>query len=246
MPQLYPPDLALTYDIEPASAALAMSQTFVIPDIHGRLDLLDHGLAEIAARSNGEKDTIVAIGDYVDKGPSSNGVIERLLPGVGGGFALVTLKGNHDAMMVDALRDASKMADWLGKGGDTALASYGGDPAQVPQSHIDWLGRLRLFHVDAYRLYVHAGIDPEAPLDRQSEKTLLWKRYPKGYSEGFGNLHVVHGHDNCPDGPLLYEGRTNLDTLAWRTGRLTIGVFDDEKPGGPIDFIVIKGAPAGR
>ena len=60
-------------------------------------------------------------------------------------------------------------------------------------------------------------------------ETLLWKRYPKGYSEGFGNLHVVHGHDNHPDGPLLYEGRTNLDTLAWRTGRLTIGVFDDER-----------------
>jgi serine/threonine protein phosphatase 1 len=55
---------------------------------------------------------------------------------------------------------------------------------------------------------------------------------------------VVHGHDNCPQGPLLYDGRTNLDTLAWRTGRLTIGVFDDATPGGPVDFIVIQGAPA--
>ena len=62
----------------------------------------------------------------------------------------------------------------------------------------------------------------------------------------YGKLHVVHGHDNCPDGPLLYEGRTNLDTLAWRTGRLTIGVFDDARSGGPVDFIVIKGSPAGR
>ena len=65
-------------DIGPAGAALAMSQTFVIPDIHGRLDLLDRGLAEIAARSKGETDTIVTIGDYVDKGPASNGVIDRL------------------------------------------------------------------------------------------------------------------------------------------------------------------------
>ena len=223
-----------------------MSQTFVIPDIHGRLDLLRDGLTEIAARSQGEGDTIVAIGDYVDKGPASRGVIDQLLSGVGKGFHLVTLKGNHDAMMVGALRDPSKMAGWLAKGGDAALASYGGDPASVPQAHIDWLDALQPFHVDTYRLYVHAGVDPKISLDEQSEETRLWKRYPKGYSEGFGNLHVVHGHDNHPDGPLLYEGRTNLDTLAWRTGRLTIGVFDDDRPGGPVDFIRIKGAPAAR
>jgi serine/threonine protein phosphatase 1 len=233
-------------NIEPASAKSAVSQTFVIPDIHGRLDLLENGLAEIAARSKSGTDTIVTIGDYVDKGPASKEVIDRLMAGVGERFALVALKGNHDAMMVDALRGNSKMANWLAKGGDTALVSYGGNPADVPQSHIDWLDHLRLLYLDTYRLYVHAGVDPSVSLDRQSEETLLWKRYPKGYSGGFGNLHVVHGHDNDPDGPLLYEGRTNLDTLAWRTGRLTIGVFDDDRPGGPSDFIVIKGAPAGR
>ena len=222
-----------------------MSNTFVIPDIHGRPDLLEDGLGEIAARSKGGGDTIVTIGDYVDKGPASNAVVERLRAGISG-FELVTLKGNHDAMMVDALRDGSKMADWLRKGGDAALASYDGEAAGVPQAHIDWLDRLQLFHVDRYRLYVHAGVDPQTPLDHQREETLLWKRYPKGYSEGFGHLHVVHGHDNAPDGPLLYEGRTNLDTLAWRTGRLTIGVFDDDRSGGPVDFIVISGAPAVR
>jgi serine/threonine protein phosphatase 1 len=223
-----------------------MSQTFVIADIHGRLDLLCNGLAEIAARAQGEGNTIVAIGDYVDKGPASSGVIDRLLSGVGEGFDLVTLKGNHDAMMADALRDPSQMADWLAKGGDAALASYGGDPANVPPAHIDWLDRLQPFHVDAHRLYVHAGVDPKVSLEEQREETLLWKRYPKGYSDGFGNLHVVHGHDNHPDGPLLYEGRTNLDTLAWRTGRLMIGIFDDDRPGGPVDFIVVQGTPAPR
>ncbi len=87
---------------------------------------------------------------------------------------------------------------------------------------------------------------PCFPLDQQSEATLLCKRYPKEFSGGFGTLHVVHGHDNHPEGPLLYQGRTNLDTLAWRTGRLTVGVFDDDRPGGPIDFIVVRGPPAGR
>jgi serine/threonine protein phosphatase 1 len=223
-----------------------MSLTYVIPDLYGRCDLLSEALAGITARSGGEAGVIVTIGDYVDKRPQSKQVIDRLLPGVAEGWRFVALKGNHDAMMVEALRDAAKMASWLEKGGDAALASYGGEPAAVPQTHIAWLDGLRLMHVDAHRLYVHAGVDPEVPLDRQSETTLLWKRYPKGFPHGYGELHVVHGHDNYPDGPLLYPGRTNLDTLAWRTGRLTIGIFDDDRPGGPVDFIVVKGPPAQR
>jgi serine/threonine protein phosphatase 1 len=221
-----------------------MSLTYVIPDLHGRHDLLNEGLAEIAAR--GDAGVIVAIGDYVDKGPESKQVIDRLLSAAAEGSDLVTLKGNHEVMMVEALRDPSKMAAWIAKGGDAALASYGGDPADVPEGHIAWLDRLQLMHVDAHRIYVHAGVDPDIALDQQSEATLLWKRYPKGFPGGYGDRHVVHGHDNFPDGPLLYEGRTNLDTLAWRTGRLTIGIFDDDRPGGPVDFIVIRGSPAER
>ena len=223
-----------------------MSLTYVIPDIHGRYDLLSEGLAAIEGRSGGDGGTIVTIGDYVDKGPQSRQVIERLLSGVAEGCRLFALKGNHDAMMVDALRNPAKMAFWLEKGGDAALASYGGDPAAIPQSHRRWLDELRLMHLDDHRVYVHAGVDPGVPLDRQSEATLLWKRYPKGFPGGFGKRHVVHGHDNSPEGPLLYEGRTNLDTLAWRTGRLVIGVFDDDRPGGPVDFIVIRESRAAR
>ena len=223
-----------------------MSLTYVIPDIHGRYDLLSEALADITAHSGGEAGAIITLGDYVDRGPQSKEVVDRLLSGVAGGFRFVALKGNHDALMVQALRDPAMMAAWIEKGGDAALRSYGGDPAAVPQSHIAWLDQLRLMHLDAHRLYVHAGVDPELPLDRQSEATLLCKRYPKGFSAGYGELHVVHGHDNFPDGPLLYEGRTNLDTLAWRTGRLTVGVFDDDRPGGPIDFIMVRGTPAER
>jgi serine/threonine protein phosphatase 1 len=221
-----------------------MSLTYVIPDIHGRCDLLVRALTGIAAHSNGNSGLIIAIGDYVDKGPESKQVIDLLLAGVPGGRGFIALKGNHDAMMAEALRDPAKMAWWVERGGDTALQSYGGDAAAVPQAHIAWLDQLRLIHVDAHRVYVHAGLDPEVPLDRQSEQTLLWKRYPAGQTGGFGDLHVVHGHDNDPDGPLLYQGRTNLDTQAWKTGRLTIGVFDDGRAGGPIDLIVVTGAPA--
>jgi len=219
-----------------------MSFTYVIGDIHGLDDLLGAALGEINARARGAAAVIIALGDYVDKGPQSRQVIERLLPGIGGGWKFIALKGNHDAMMVEGLRDPSKLTAWLEKGGDAALASYGGASAAVPQAHIAWLDRLPLTHVDAHRLYVHAGVEPGVPLDRQSETTLLWKRYPKGNPDGFGERHVVHGHDNDPEGPLLYPGRTNLDTAAWRTGRLTVGVFDDDRPGGPVDLIEVRGA----
>ena len=183
-----------------------MSSTYVIPDLHGRCDLLCDALAGITAHANGQAGIIITIGDYVDKGPDSKGVIDRLLGGLDPGWKLVALKGNHDAMMAEALRDPSKMATWMGKGGDAALASYDGGRAAVPETHIVWLDQRQLLHVDAHRIYVHAGIDPELALDRQPDTTLLCKRYPKGFSGGFGRFHVVHGHDNHPDGPLLYDG----------------------------------------
>ena len=221
-----------------------MSLTYVIPDIHGRDDLLSEALARISLRAGREAGVVITIGDYVGKGPDSKAVIDRLLSGVAPPLRLVALKGNHDAMMLEALRDPARMPCWLAKGGDAALASYAGDAAAVPPTHIAWLEKLQLLHVDAHRVYVHAGVDPEIPLDRQSETTLLWKRYPKEFTHGYGRLHVVHGHDNHPEGPLLYGGRTNLDTGAWRTGRLTVGVFDDDRPDGPADLIVIRGLPA--
>jgi serine/threonine protein phosphatase 1 len=101
-----------------------------------------------------------------------------------------------------------------------------------------------LLHIDAYRLYVHAGVDPAVVLEQQTEATLLWKRYPAEFTEGFGHLHVVHGHDKDPAGPLLYDGRSNLDTQAWKTGRLVVGVFDDVRAGGPIELIEIRGSSA--
>jgi serine/threonine protein phosphatase 1 len=221
-----------------------MSLTYVIPDLHGRSDLLRDALAGIADHAAGNIGTIVALGDYVNKGPDSKQVVERMRAGVFEGWRYFPLKGNHDAMMVEALRNPARMKWWIEKGGDATLKSYGGDPSRIPEVDVAWLDGLPLLHTDAHRIFVHAGLDPDVPLDAQSEHTLLWKRYPKGYRGGFGDRHVVHGHNSFAQGPELFEGRTNLDTLAWRTGRLVTGVFDDAKPGGPVDFIVVKGPPA--
>jgi serine/threonine protein phosphatase 1 len=222
-----------------------MSLTYVIPDLHGRFDLLRDALAAIADHAAGSTGTIVALGDYVNKGPDSNRVVERMRAGVFDGWQLFPLKGNHDAMMVEALRNPSKMQWWIERGGDATLKSYGGDPSAIPQADIAWLDGLPRLHTDTHRIFVHAGVDPGVALDAQADRTLLWKRYPKGYQGGFGDRHVVHGHNSFAQGPELYEGRTNLDTLAWRTGRLVTGVFDDAKPGGPVDFVVVKGPAAG-
>ena len=221
-----------------------MSLTYVIPDIHGRIDLLREGLAAIAAHAGADTGTIIALGDYVDKGPDSKAVVDLLRAGPPQGWALVPLKGNHDAMMVEALRDLTRMPWWSQRGGDAAISSYGGDPANVPAGDVEWLDRLAPIHVDRQRVYVHAGLDPDLPLDAQTEKTLLWMRYAEGDARDFAGRHIVHGHDSFVDGPKLYAGRSNLDTRAWRTGRLVIAVFDDDKPGGPIDFVTVQGDPA--
>jgi len=223
-----------------------MSLTYVVPDLHGRYDLLCAGLDRVFTHAAGEAGSLILLGDYVDKGPQSREIIEHLLSRPADQWRFVTLKGNHEVLMVEALRDPGRMAAWLDKGGDAVLSGYGGDPAAVPQGHVAWLDGLPLMHLDEHRIYVHAGLDAGVPLDRQSETTLLNKRYPKGDEAGFGTFHVVHGHDNCPQGPLLYQGRSNLDALAWRTGRLVIGVFDDANAGGPVDLIEVRGPPADR
>jgi serine/threonine protein phosphatase 1 len=221
-----------------------MSLTYAIPDIHGRADLLREAFAVIDDHASGSFGTIVALGDYVDKGPNTPDVIDLLRAGPPAAWRFIALKGNHDSMMVRALRDPAKMSYWLERGGDTVIAAYGGDPSNVPAGDVEWLDRLVLMHVDRHRIYVHAGLDPELPLDRQTERTLLWKRYAADDIAGFDGRHIVHGHDSFIDGPKLFAGRSNLDTRAWRSGRLVIAVFDDDRPGGPIELLTARGAPA--
>src|SRR6201990_684029 len=146
-----------------------MSLTYVIPDLHGRGGLLQDGLPPVAAHARGGYGSLVALGDHVNKGPDSKKVLELLRADPLPGWPFIALKGNHDVMMVEALRDPEKMQGWLDRGGDTTLASYGGDPSLVPSGDIEWLDGLALMHVDRQRIYVHAGLDPALPLDRQRD-----------------------------------------------------------------------------
>jgi serine/threonine protein phosphatase 1 len=224
-----------------------MSLTYAIPDLHGRHDLLDAAIDRIADHAAGEPATIVTLGDYVDRGPNSRQVVERLMEFHSETLRMVTLKGNHEAMMWEACNNHLKLNWWFRNGGDATLASYGqpshdaGHALVVPRAHLQWIADLPLMHVDQYRVFVHAAVDPAIPLYQQSERTLLWKRYPEGYTAGCGRRHVVHGHHSTPLAPIVTCGKTNLDGWAWKTGRLVVGIFEDDQPGAASDYLEILG-----
>jgi serine/threonine protein phosphatase 1 len=222
-----------------------MSLTYAIPDLHGRFDLLQSAIERIIQHSGERYSTVVTLGDYIDRGPNSRQVIARLMDWQSETLKLVSLKGNHEAMMWETCNNLAEMSWWIKNGGDSTLASYGSgkkpDPRVIPANDLAWIAALPLMHVDQHRVYVHAAVDLNVALTQQSEQTLLWKRYPKGFALGHGNRHVVHGHHADSTAPIVTRGKTNLDGLAWRTGRLVIGVFDDDCPGGASEFLEIVG-----
>lgn len=210
-----------------------MSLTYVISDLHGRLDLLELALAAIEENAPG---VVVFTGDFIDRGPDSKGVVDRVKAGpTVDGWRWSVVRGNHEDMALHCA-DGTDLAWWVSNGGAETLVSYGGS---VSPDHLDWFSSLPRLTWDKYRVYVHAGLDRRVPLDEQIESDTQWKRYPKGATAGYQDKHIVHGHTPVLDGPELFDGRTNLDTGAVFTGRLVVGVFDDNKAGGPVSLIEV-------
>ncbi|MCP5431801.1 MAG: serine/threonine protein phosphatase [Alphaproteobacteria bacterium] len=226
---------------------------YAIGDIHGRRDCLDALLARIVrhgARAD-ERDVrarvIVTLGDYVDRGPDSRGVIERLMRGVEG-FSLVTLKGNHEAIFLTVLADPAPdlWAWWRRNGGHSTLSSYGrlpeGPPTRawledhVPEAHRRWLEALPVVHAPDGLVFVHAGIRPGVPLDAQSEEDMLWIRQEFLDSRVDFGGRIVHGH-TPNETPEILANRINLDTLAYASGILTCAVIDGTDPRGTPEIL---------
>jgi serine/threonine protein phosphatase 1 len=213
-----------------------MARTYAVADLHGRSDLLEASLARIEASQGGG--TVVFTGDYVDRGPASKQVLDRLMAGpTKAGWRWVCLKGNHEDMMVGAIRGEYEPGWWIGNGGAATVDSFDGEH---PQRYVDWAADLPLFHADRHRVFVHAGLDETLPLAEQTEQTLLWSRVPRQRDYCHEAGYVVHGHTPFEDGPVVLEGRANLDTGAFWTGRLVVAVFDDDVPGKPVDLITIR------
>jgi serine/threonine protein phosphatase 1 len=207
--------------------------TYAIGDIHGCLRQLNEILARIEAGN--PSGTVIFLGDYVDRGPDSKGVIDRIKAGpTNDGWTWVVLKGNHEDMMSSTLRSGRDIPWWLGNGGKETLLSYGG---AVPGNILDWADALPMIHTDRHRIFVHAGVNEEIGLDNQTENDLLWSRKPSDYSGQYWGKHLCHGHTPARDNPRTVGNRTNVDSGCVFWGKLTCAVFDDSKPGGPIEFI---------
>lgn len=232
--------------VEPASAYALPEDTLVyaVGDTHGEAALLDRLLARIRADAQerpARRRVLVYLGDYVDRGPDSRGVIERLVAGPPPGFEQVCLLGNHEEMMLGCL-DGNPRGTllWLANGGDAACRSYGVDPDQptetlaqrlraaLPPGHERLLRDLALRHSEGDYLFVHAGIRPGVPLDQQRREDLVWIRRPFQESGADHGCVVVHGHSPVP-APEDLPNRIGVDTGAVYGNALTAAVLQGSR-----------------
>ncbi len=215
---------------------------YAVGDVHGRADLLRSLLATIAADAaasgHAAHRTLVFLGDYVDRGPESREVVDILLSGLPQGFTTHFLKGNHEAILLDFLHDATRLALWRVNGGDATMASYGVDvrgldrsdagaetwrsafAAALPPKHLAFFRSLELSLSLGDYLFVHAGLRPGVPLASQGEADLIWIRSPFLDHPGPFDKIVVHGHTPGNE-PVMRPNRIGIDTGAVFTGRLT-------------------------
>lgn len=213
-----------------------MRYTFAIGDIHGCADRLYAMIDKIEmARPDGG--TVVFLGDYVDRGPNSRGVIGRIMAGPKSEkWKWIALKGNHEDMMVSCIRGIDPITWWLGNGGTETVMSYDG---RVSDGHLKWADSLSEKHEDKHRLYVHAGVDETTPWNEQESRDLLWKRFPPDWSGNYWGKHLVHGHTPSKLHPITIGNRTNLDSACVFGGTLSCAVFADDEPGAPLEFISV-------
>ena len=215
---------------------------YAIGDIHGCLDklrALEAFIREDAARRGSSRRVVVYLGDYVDRGPDSAGVLSHLIERSLAGFEPVHLMGNHERMMLDFLATPEEGAIWFANGGVATLASYGVEVDRLaardrralaeaaarlervlPGEHRRFLEGLRLHHREGGALFVHAGIRPGVPLETQVEDDLLWIRGAFLNSDEEHGAVVVHGHTPT-DAPELLANRFGIDTGACYGGALT-------------------------
>lgn len=222
------------------------TRLYAIGDIHGRCDLLDRLLAEIKSQAAGpvRKNILVFLGDYVDRGSASREVVDRVVNLVWPGWDIVALRGNHDQMVLEFLGNPAFYRAWSDCGGTETLISYGIRPPgfdrpddyvrardefleKLPPSHLAFLRALPYSHIVGDYIFVHAGVRPDFPLDRQKPEDLMWIRDEFLESHRLLGKVVVHGHTPS-EAPVVRPNRIGVDTGAYATDCLTALVLEGE------------------
>ena len=199
---------------------------FAIGDIHGCLDKLKTLLGMI--RINWNRDLMVFLGDYVDRGPDSRGVIELLIDlRERHAERLICLKGNHEWMFTQFLKGEDQDLFLLNGGGKT-LESYrvGEGGIEIPQSHRDFLDHLDLYYETDDYIFVHAGLRPYISISEQSPEDLIWIRSHFLESSYDWGKRIIFGHTPFPV-PFIEANKVGIDTGAVYGGRLTCLILPD-------------------
>ena len=223
----------------PYPPAPAGTLIYAIGDIHGRSDCLvqAHDLIDrdIAQRGAHEQAKEIYIGDYVDRGPDSKGVIDRLAAR-STKVRVVALRGNHEIVMESFLRGQTSFEDWRRLGGLETVLSYGVDARgllakggvtprdlaeKVPVSHLRFISSLTSVHKAGAYCFAHAGLRPGVAIEAQSIDDLAWIRDDFLRFPGDFGAIVIHGHSPVPRIDFL-RNRINIDTGAYMTNRLSI------------------------
>ena len=200
-------------------------RVLAIGDIHGCLGPLDDLLAWVAPAAD---DVLVTLGDYVDRGPDTRGVLDRLI-GLKKSRPVICLRGNHEIMMLEAWRGGrSEKKMWLGVGGVQALGSYGGAPGKtgtfedVPPEHWHFLQHeLVDYHESERFIFVHAGVGYSVPMAEQADNVLFWE-FLGDEMRHESKKTVICGHTSQKSGvPKVVPGAVCIDTYAHGGGWLT-------------------------
>ena len=209
-----------------------MNRTFIIGDIHGCVDLLSALLQEIKPQA--KEDTVIFIGDYVDRGPDSRGVVDMVLQLRAEHPRVITLMGNHEFMLLNAL-NGHAAEEFLSIGGLSTLKSYGIPPESVnnlpsllPRAHLVFLQDLLPYWEDEEYIYVHAGLQPGVHLTQQSPDWLFWARETFINSKFDFGKKVIYGHTPY-DHPQIDTNKIGIDTGAVYGNKLTCLVLPDVK-----------------
>ena len=222
-------------------------RAYAVGDVHGRLDLLDRLLAKVeadAARRPARKTLLVFVGDLIDRGPDSRGVVERLRTYRHDRIRPYFLAGNHEEVLLRLLAgERGILMSWLRFGGAECLKSYGVDPADlggkgeaeglrlikeaIPQSHAAFVQGFADTLAFGDYLFVHAGIRPGEDLSLQSQSDLRWIRSPFLEDEADHGMVVVHGHTISSD-VVERPHRIGIDTGAYQTNVLTALALEGE------------------